>query len=333
MSGIARAIQIAILGAAFFLTAKVAGGQLESTQSGDASSHAEQNAGAVSSRGVDDRMPLAGRAVEVALEKAVERLETDRYRDAANMAYAGMDALDALPASVDKQTLRRTFVQLILDARVEQDGGPDAASKWETGGKFHGMLDDARAVLAGIRREHASKMSATDSRRERSDNDARMRRSAAVRRAYKADEADALIRVGEARRIPHRELTYPPDWTTRPNRNAGGKVGVLFEGPAFRDAGGEVQQTVMYDIRSLLLPPFEFNYVPSYDLRSATRNNLDREALRRGSEIFNGYPRDLAQGLPLLNFFGGVGDWPGTVGDSDREYELLLEMIDAVTDQ
>lgn len=304
----------------------------------------DSDAGSNLSAGHDDRagerLQLAVRAVHFAMVKAAERLAEDRYRDAINMAYAGMDGIDALPPSVNKRSIRQPFVQIILDARTEQDGGPDAGPKWRSGGEHHSQMNEVATVLLGLTATASEPepgnpppVEQPDGRRaDRSEDDRRLRRSAAAQRGYKADEADELVQVAEARRIPKREMNYSSDWQAKRTGDDADRLGVMFEGPAFRNEEGAVRQTVVYDIRSLLMPSFEFNYIPSYDLRSSNRNSQDRDALRRGSEIFNGYPRDLAQGLPLLNFFGGVGDWPGVIGDGDQEYDHLLDLIDALTE-
>ena len=105
----------------------------------------------------------------------------------------------------------------------------------------------------------------------------------------------------------------------------------MFEGVPHENDQGQVVQTVIYDVRTLLLPQPNFQYVPLADLYTATQSSSDREALRRGSEIFNGYADDLAEGIPLLGHFGGAGNWPATFGDGEREMAELLRIIEEMT--
>ena len=125
-------------------------------------------------------------------------------------------------------------------------------------------------------------------------------------------------------------MVYPRDWESRATR-APDRSGILFEGPPHEDDRGQVVQTVIYDVRSLLHPRLHFQYIPGSDLYSITQSTADREALRRGSDIFNGYAEDLAEGIPMLGQFGGSGNWPATFGDGEQEMDELVRIISALT--
>jgi len=88
---------------------------------------------------------------------------------------------------------------------------------------------------------------------------------------------------------------------------------------------------VVYDVRTLILPTPNFQCVPMRDLFESTRSAADRDALRRGSAIFNGYAHDLDAGIPLLGGFGGSCSWPGDLGDSNREMADLMRLIEEIT--
>jgi hypothetical protein len=142
--------------------------------------------------------------------------------------------------------------------------------------------------------------------------------------------AEALARLGEDPRQTEKVVVYPSDWRSTADR-VPDRSGVLFEGVPFENDQGKVVQTVIYDVRSLLLPRLSFQYIPGSDLHSISQSTSDREALRRGSEIFNGYADDLAEGIPLLGQFGGVGNWPATFGNGDKEMAELLRIIEGIT--
>ena len=72
--------------------------------------------------------------------------------------------------------------------------------------------------------------------------------------------------------------------------------------------------------------PIEFNPVASH------RNALDRAALRWQSQIFRGRAEDLAAGIPLLRYFGGVDDmaYRGPKYSMERQRQIV-ELIEAFT--
>jgi hypothetical protein len=126
--------------------------------------------------------------------------------------------------------------------------------------------------------------------------------------ARRADEADTLTDVERTRRIPNGTLTYPEDWPQVVERRREHADGTIYKGEPFRDANGEMVYTAIYDLRDLLVEVPDFTDSPNMDLAAEIRNAGDRDALRWRSQIFNGYPEDLAAGIPLLQFFGGVDE-------------------------
>jgi len=285
--------------------------------------------------GADAGVEVLADTIALAFEKARTRLIEDRYDDAVRMAWAGLEGVDRLPPGAGRPALSQPFVELIVDARLERAGGLDAAAKWKDDAvvgplrtAFTEALDRARTLSP---RPGPSRPAATQAEHLARD-ERRFREEADLTRAYKADEADLLARGGESRRIPRDVVTFPDDWDQLADRRQPYRDGILYEGPAERNDQGELVQTVVYDIRSLVSPALNFHYIPMFDLHAASRNTQDREALRRGSEIFNGYPHDLAAGIPLLDFFGGVGDWPATITDGQQEYEELMRLIQDVAD-
>ena len=143
--------------------------------------------------------------------------------------------------------------------------------------------------------------------------------------------AEALSKMGEDPDLPESVMLYPEDWKERTDRTKPERTGILFEGEPFQDARGNAVQTVVYDVRSLILPTPNFQYVPLRDLQGTTQSAADRNALHNGSEIFNGYADDLAAGTALLGDFGGVGNWPASFSDDGRELAELIRVIEEMT--
>jgi hypothetical protein len=152
------------------------------------------------------------------------------------------------------------------------------------------------------------------------------------RRAYKSDEADALLDTERSRRIPRSLLTYPEDWPDITERRKKYADGTIYKGEPFRGKDGQMRYTAIYDLRDLLVEVPDFTDAPEMDLAEEIRNVGDRAALRFQSEIFRGYAEDLAAGVPLLQFFGGVDE--SRIPPSHRAYherhEELLGLIKEV---
>jgi hypothetical protein len=277
-------------------------------------------------------LELAVGGIRLTLLRARTRLAQDRYSTAIELAWRGLEAVEKLPLSVARAPLIDQLEQVIIDARSERGGGPDAGSKASK------PLDptELEAAEAELEAAQKDKPKYFPERKGFTEADARLRDAerlqyeADLRRGYKSDEADLLARSGEDRRIPGRLLAYPDDWAQLSKRREKYRSGIMYEGPPFRGEDGEMRQTVVYDIQSLLFPVPYFHDFPIMDLRVSTREAADRQALRTASEIFTGYARDLAEGLPLLIYFGGIDDLRA-IGDVDkRQQDDLMRIIEEV---
>jgi hypothetical protein len=158
----------------------------------------------------------------------------------------------------------------------------------------------------------------------------RLRFQGALRRSYKADEVDALVDVEQSRRIPRRIMVYPEDWQALSSRRERYRDGIIYKGPEFRGENGELQQTIVYYIKDLTMPMRHFGAVGPFSLRDETRNVADRAALRASNDIFTGKPRDLAAGIPLLPYFGGVGETYLPPNRGEQEYADLMGLIEEI---
>lgn len=150
-----------------------------------------------------------------------------------------------------------------------------------------------------------------------------------IDRKFARDQESQTTRLGGVPRIQSRVMVYPEDFDLITQmRQTGEMKGLLYRGPDFAAPSGETVHTAIYDISDLVadVPNFNNNFI--FDLRTQIQADRDREALRQQSEIFRGTAEDLRQGIPLLNYFGGVSE--STVprwNDGDR-YQDLMRMVD-----
>lgn len=150
-----------------------------------------------------------------------------------------------------------------------------------------------------------------------------------VRRGYKSDEARTLVEAGRSRRIPAGLLTYPANWPEITERRKEYADGTIYKGKPFRDADGQMRYTAVYDLRELMMQVPDFTDAPETDLEVVIRNLGDRYWLQQRSEIYGGYADDLAAGVPLLNFFGGVDESsiPPSPYAADQRYQEIMGII------
>ncbi|MCH7814072.1 MAG: hypothetical protein IID40_08635, partial [Planctomycetes bacterium] len=254
---------------------------------------------------------VAVEAVHLRTTRARILLRRGRNAKALQLANLLMQAVDRLPAGVDRGLLLDPLHEIVDQAtgRVTAQQRRHRPARYLPGRPVP-TVEEALARDAERLLEHGDE-----------------------RRAYKADEADALLDVERARRIPRSILTYPSDWPERTARRAEYADGTFYKSKPFRNADGQLVYTAIYDLRDLLVEVPDFTDAPNFDLAVETRNVADRAALRRSSQIFTGYAEDLAAGIPLLQFFGGVDESripPSQRGYNERYSELMKLIHDVL---
>lgn len=175
------------------------------------------------------------------------------------------------PVPTDEEILRMT------------DQGDDAG---DAGFLESGEIVDVDALLDDDQRRHAYERELDD--------------------ALRRSRSDWIFRTNEAAIAPLADMAYPGDWPRKVAQRARYRDGVLYEGQPFVGEDGQTYITTLYDLGDLVHPiP---NFYASYPgtAREQRTQELDRMYLRMRSRIFNGYPGELAAGLPLLHFFGGI---------------------------
>ncbi|MCK4342578.1 MAG: hypothetical protein KAY37_12740 [Phycisphaerae bacterium] len=154
----------------------------------------------------------------------------------------------------------------------------------------------------------------------------------ALRAAYKEDEVRMLVAADEARIVPEREMTYPNDWPERMRRRQKYAGGQIARSASWYDKDGREWYVAVYDIHDLIFVPPDLTLSGTFGVYDTFRDALDRDALRHHSFIFRGGAYDLAAGIPLLRYFGGINPWVAREGTFDLERQReIVEMIKAFT--
>ncbi|HPF40852.1 MAG TPA: hypothetical protein P5081_13965 [Phycisphaerae bacterium] len=149
-------------------------------------------------------------------------------------------------------------------------------------------------------------------------------------RAIAAARADMLLTAAEAALPPSANggMTFPSDWAEKSARRSKYRDGVIYRTPDFTGPDGQTYYTAIYDLGDLTHPVPNF-YAPWALSGWEQRVQMeDRAALRNRSQIFGGYADDLAAGLPLLHFFGGIDNNAVSTRSDPRETQRVVRMIE-----
>jgi hypothetical protein len=265
-------------------------------------------------------LDLAVGAVRVGYLKAQARLLQGRPADAIAVAEASLAMIERLPDDVDRAALAAPLLELRAAAAPTPPvpGAPVAVSP-----------------PPAVQRQVYARPQSTESGEPDGPYERFLQRGGrSLDASDQADREYTLDRLGENPNIETQVFSYPSDWEPRSRGRERFRDGRIYASPEFRGENGELRQTVIYDVGALIHEAPYFTDAPQLDLAVATRTMLDREALRRGSQIFNGYPSDLAAGIPLLYFFGGVEEGPirtprGSEARMDELSHLIQQVIDA----
>jgi hypothetical protein len=281
------------------------------------------------------------------LVKSRRALRDGQYEDAARRANRVLSLIAQLPtdvdasvqelqaegilakaarAGVDVAALRREVAEEQPAVELPADDDPALPAKTRAAARLARSYDgpDTPDVDTSgnerLLRERALRRGAADHYgyrpvREIVDTDAldvrdaeRVYYQAALEGAYKDSETQALIEAQEARVIPGDIVTYPQDWPERMKKREQYAGGMIARSPSWRDKDGREWYVAIYDIHDLIYVPPDFDG-ETFNPLARTRETLDREALRQHNWIFRGTPEDLAAGIPLLRYFGGVNAW------------------------
>lgn len=270
------------------------------------------------------RAELAVASAKLELILAKKALAANQLADAAGRAEHILALLKGLPATdaITEMTLQADGIV----ARAERAGLEIHASDAPASNAAE-MAAPAMPTTEPQPADQAVRMN-TDVIRER---DLRqLEHDVALRERYKSDETRVLSDADEARVVPYNDVDYPPDWPERVAKREKYANGQAARSKSTVDEQGREWYAAVYDISDLTYEPPDFHPASSMFLDENLRDALDREALRQRSQIFGGYASDLAAGIPLLRFFGGVDDYEfrGSKYSSDRQRQIA-EMTNA----
>lgn len=233
---------------------------------------------------------------------------------------------DDAPA-VDDQLRARSREAARISKRFAGSDTPDV----DTRGDAAALRDRARANQIPDKSGYHPGREIIDGHAVETRTEQRLRYEGALRDAVAEDEASRLTAAEETRLAGDADVTYPDDWQQRVARRERWKDGMIARGPAVVGPDGKQWYIGVYDLRDIAYEPPDFSLPFGIHPAEEWRNQLDREALRWRSQIFNGYAEDLAAGIPLLRFFGGSDDFenrgPKYNAATERMIERLVKMI------
>ncbi len=278
-------------------------------------------------------LELAIGTIRLGLLRARTRLLQDRYDDAIAIAQAALHAVTRLPESVDRGPLAAPLEKVIIAARVERGGGPDAgdiALSSSLEDQLRAAERELAAATAPRKRYYPRGESLTETDIFLQDIE-RRRWDADLRLGYKIDEADALVELSESRRVPRKLLTYPQDWEATSERRKRVDDGIMYRGPEFRGEDGELRRLVIYDIRDLNTRIPKFGWIPVFTLGFENWYVADGGLLTVGSTwLFPGdppyYPH---QESPPLRYLG-LDEWHIFSGTNGHQRGDLMRVIEEV---
>jgi len=264
-------------------------------------------------------------------------VQEQQARSEAAAALARLDlvlARKALREHQDKEAARRSL--RVLNLLTQVPAGVDVSPYELQAEGILAKVARAGVDVEGLRREAPVGESALPAPEHARTADVKPRQKApladqrALEEAYRDSEARALVEAHEARVIPQQEIDYPRDWPEITRKRAAHADALIARSPSWWDDEGREWYVGLYDISDLIAEP-AFHPAPLASPLESTIALRDREALRQQSYIFRGDAYDLAAGLPLLRYFGGVFDTDLRPRLSQARQRQIIELIKAFT--
>lgn len=264
---------------------------------------------------------------------------------ARGLAESAMDILDRLPDSVDDMPYRR---QLLALMRIVRKKAPKSGKARPSGGVA--AVDGSTVVVTrpvgeGAADDHPTLMDAGEQVEEAAtgneetgeiihvddllgESHERHVYDRELRNALRQDRARTFVRQNEASLPPLTDMTFPDDWAEKTARRARYRGGLIHKGKPFTGKDGKTRYTAIYDLGDLVHPVPNFYASYPGSVREQRFQREDRFYLQTRSQIFSGYADDLAAGLPLLHYFGGIDDNAVSTRTDPRETERILRILD-----
>lgn len=271
------------------------------------------------------------RSVRLAMIQATQALRAGDADLAKARLKSGHDLLDRLPAFVDAKPYRTEL------KRLESVAGRKAVKQPRTGQKA--KVDGSHLTLTEIDQEPVSQETTATTTTETGqiinveglthDDNARHTYDRELTTALAHQRAHVILSNNEVALPPRTDgLGYPHDWAEKTARRAKYRDGVIYRGQTFTGEDGQQYYTAIYDLGDLVHPvPNFYATFPGF-AADQQRELLDREALRQNSWIFNRGAEDLAAGLPLLHFFGGIDNNAVSTQADPREVDRIMATLE-----
>ena len=287
------------------------------------------------------------RGVRLKIIQARGALRTGNRALARAQVESAMELLDRLPDSVDDMPYRRQLLSLrrAVDKKAPRiRRGPSGGGVVAVDGSRvvvrhavgEGAADDQPTLMeAGAAGEAAaSQPEETDTHEivgvdeELGESYARHGRDRELRESLRRDRAETFVRQREVAMPPLTDMTFPEDWVEKTARRSRYRGGLIHKGKPFTGQDGKSYYTAIYDLGDLVHPVPNFSASYPGTVREQRFQREDRFYLQTRSQIYGGYADDLAAGLPLLHYFGGIDDNAVTTRTDPRETERILRIID-----
>lgn len=264
----------------------------------------------------------------VELIAARKLLRADRGSDAIKKANRVLSLLRKLPSDVDASEFELQAEGIL--AKAKRVTGKQSATRGDAAALRERARNNQKPDKSGY---HPGR-EIVDEQAIRTRSKERLRYEGALHEAVSEDEAARLTAAEEARLAGEVDVTYPDDWKDRIARRERWKDGMIARGPTVTGPDGKEWFIGVYDLRDIAYEPPDFSLPFGIHPAEEWRNQLDREALRWRSQIFNGYAEDLASGIPLLRFFGGTDDFENRGPKYNPAIERMVErLVRMITDQ
>jgi len=292
-------------------------------------------------------MDQAFRIVRLKIIQARGALRSGDRALARALAESAMGILDRLPDSVDDMPYRRQLMALYRvirkkpsksKSRKPQPAGGVAAVDGSTivvtrpvgnaAADDQPTLMDAgeQAVGASSRRTETGEIINVDDVLSRSHE--RHVYDRELTQALRRDRARTFVKQNETMLPPLADMTFPEDWAEKTARRSKYRGGLIHKGKPFTGKDGKTYYTAIYDLGDLVHPVPNFYATYPGSVREQRFQREDRFYLQYRSQIFNGYADDLAAGLPLLHYFGGIDENALSTRTDPQETERILRILD-----
>jgi len=302
-------------------------------------SPAEQEALALIEEGRDLQIEEVIRSVRLGMVQAREALRHGDAELAASQIAQSREKLAGLPRGVDVAPYHHELARLEAAARRRNARPPAGAAVAGNPGDAGVMplppVDGAVRVPNNADVDPAGPYAPNgrfvdpDDLTDLAADDPSFRYQRAIARAAAAARTQRFLDVEQdVAELNNDGPTYPDDWPQRTARRARYRHGEIYRGPSTKNENGEEVYTAIYDLGDLVHPVPNFASL-DWDPRIRAQAVLDRDAIRRYSWMFRGDAADLAAGLPVLQFYGGIDNWAAGPRTDPAELERVLITIDA----